>query len=97
MNNEFNIQAAMAAGVAFQTHHVVATFQTKNVRKAIQKSLPFSPCEMRCSIHSRGTNAKKMKMGNPQTGHAIVSKTLLMRAMRIFFTFRGKGRKIGDA
>ena len=69
----FSVHAAMAAGVAFQTHQVVATFQTRKARNESQNSLPFPPCAMRSSISSRGTNPMKISGAMPHVGHAAVS------------------------
>ena len=49
MNRALSTQARMAAGVAFHTHQVVNTFQSRKVTKESQKMLPFSPLLQRSS------------------------------------------------
>ena len=83
MNKAFNIQANVAAGVAFQTHQVVATFQIKKARNESQNSLPFSPCAIRSSSNNKGTNPINIKGAMPHVGHAAVSKPPLNNAIMI--------------
>ena len=80
---EFNVQAAMAAGVAFQTHQVVAVFQMRKAKKESQKSFPFSPCAIRSSSKNSGTIAINMNGAMPHVGHAAVSKPPLINANSI--------------
>lgn len=97
MKSAFNIQAKVAAGVAFQIHQVVATFQIRNARNESQNSLPFSPCAMWPSIKSRGTKPMNINGAMPQVGHAAVSSPPDNRAntiLRVFIVFSknsGKG------
>ena len=83
MNSALRIQASMAAGVAFQTHQVVATFQTRKAKKESQKTLPYSPCAPRPSINNKGTKAMKTAGAMPQVGHAAVSNPPLNNANTI--------------
>ena len=80
MKNPFSTQAAMAAGVAFQTHHVVPTFHTKKARKASQNTWAFSPLAILFSRNKRGIKAIKTKGAKPREGHAIVNNKPLSTA-----------------
>ena len=74
MNIALRIHANVAAGGAFQTHHVVATFQMQKARNESQNILPRSPCAMRPSINRSGTKPMNTKGAMPHVGHAAVSK-----------------------
>ena len=83
MKRAFSTQAAMAAGVAFHTHQVVAAFQTKKAKNESQNSLPFSPCVMRFSNSSSGTKPMKANAATPHVGQAAVSSPPLINANSI--------------
>lgn len=84
MKIAFNIHARMAAGVAFQTHQVVATFQIKKARNESQNNLPFSPCAMRPSRSNKGTKLMNINGAMPQVGQAAVSSPPVNKANKIF-------------
>ena len=83
IKSAFSIHANIAAGVAFHTHHVVATFQTKKAKNESQNILPFSPCAIRSSSNNNGTNPMKTSDAIPQVGHAAVSKPPVDKASMI--------------
>jgi hypothetical protein len=87
INNEFSTHAAVAAGVAFQIHQVVTTFQMRKVRNESQNSLPFSPLAKRSSNNSKGTKPMKAIGAIPQVGHAADNNKPLSRADSILCDF----------
>ena len=88
IKSAFSSQASVAAGVAFHTHQVVATFHTKKARNESQNILPRSPSAMKPSSSNKGTKAMKTKGAMPQIGQAAVSKPPLKIA-KIILRVRG--------
>ena len=84
MKSALSIQANIAAGVAFQTHHVVAMFQMRKARKENQNKLPFSPCDIRPSSSNIGTKPMKIKDAMPHVGQAAVSSPPVNKANKVF-------------
>ena len=83
MKSALSIQANVAAGVAFHTHQVVATFHTKKAKNESQNTRPLSPCAMRPSINNKGTKAMKTAGAMPHVGHAAVSNPPVRIAINV--------------
>ena len=85
IKSAFSIHANIAAGVAFHTHHVVATFQTKKAKNESQNILPFPPCAIRFSSNNNGTNPMNISDAIPQVGHATASSPPVNKASKTLY------------
>jgi hypothetical protein len=61
--------------VAFQSHHVVIAFQTKNPKKMRAEKIQNPSLFVLSMTHKKGTNATKIKGVNPAVGQERPNNT----------------------